>query len=195
MIKKYRFAITLFLSIVLLLTSLVCNKLYYGATQNLIALKEDYNKAYAKLEETYTALNIEVEKVEGLSNSLADARQELDNAQQTISDLKTTEYEMVYMGDFKLTHYCTDNYEHICGNGDGITATGTQIVAGKTIAIDPDVIPYGTKVYIEGYGWREAQDCGGAVNGKHIDIAVSTHDQAMSMGINYGGVWILAEKS
>ena len=51
------------------------------------------------------------------------------------------------------------------------TATGTRATAGRTIAVDPKVIPYGTKVYIEGWGYRIAEDCGG-FSGKHIDIFV-----------------------
>lgn len=119
---------------------------------------------------------------------------ELDEANATIKDLKSEKYELVYIGDYKLTHYCTENRAHICGSGAGITATGTQVTAGRTIAVDPNSIPYGTKVYIEGYGWRVAEDCGGAVKGKHIDIAVDTHSQAESMGTTTGGVWILAKK-
>lgn len=52
------------------------------------------------------------------------------------------------------------------------TATGTTATAGRTIAVDPKVIPYGTKVYIEGYGYRIAEDCGG-FRGNHIDIFVN----------------------
>jgi 3D (Asp-Asp-Asp) domain-containing protein len=125
-------------------------------------------------------------------NSLLQA--ELDATKITISDLKSNEYELVYIGDYKLTHYCTEKRSHICGTGAGITVTGTQVTAGRTIAVDPSVIPYGTEVYIEGYGWRVAEDCGGAVSGKHIDIAVETHSQALSMGTTTGGVWILVKK-
>lgn len=49
-------------------------------------------------------------------------------------------------------------------------------------------------MYIEGYGWRIAEDCGGWVNGKHIDIAVDTHAEASFMGVKNGGVWILVDK-
>ena len=117
----------------------------------------------------------------------------LKNVITVVNDLKDTQYKMVYLGEFKLTHYCTEVTEHICGTGTGITATGTQVAAGRTIAVDPSVIPYGTEVYIEGYGWRIAEDCGGAVNGNHIDIAVSTHSRALSMGTAIGGVWILVQ--
>lgn len=120
---------------------------------------------------------------------------QLDLANQTISDLKTNEYEFVYLGNFKLTHYCSEKYEHICGEGHGITYTGTEATVEKTIAVDPRVIPYGTRVYIEGYGWRIAEDCGGAVNDNHIDILVDTHEHALDLGTVNGDVWILVENS
>lgn len=139
-------------------------------------------------------LNILSRKSDELAVELDYATKSLDEANETILALKSIEYELVYLGEFKLTHYCIEEFDHICGNGDGLTATGTKITAGKTIAVDPSLIPYGSQVYIEGYGWYIAEDCGGAVNGKHIDIAVNTHSEALSMGVKNGGVWILVQK-
>lgn len=139
-------------------------------------------------------LHLECEKSDKLAAELDDTTTKLTEANKTILNLKDTEYKLIYMGEFKLTHYCTMKYEHICGTGDGITATGTQVTAGRTIAVDPKVIPYGTKVYISGYGWRIAEDCGGAIKNKHIDIAVETHEEAMAKGVKSGDVWILVEK-
>ena len=157
-------------------------------TQNeLLSVNESLSAYQGDLAMTRDALISEQDKNVWL-------QAELDEANATIEDLKSKEYELIYIGDYKLTHYCTEKRAHICGSGAGITATGTQVTAGRTIAVDPTVIPYGTKVYIEGYGWRVAEDCGGAVNGKHIDIAVEAHSEALSMGTTTGGVWILAKK-
>ena len=123
----------------------------------------------------------------------AELNKDLDIANMTINDLKDEEYRLVYLGDYTITHYCCERYAHVCGGGYGITATGTEVTAGRTVAVDPSVIPYGTAMYVEGYGFRVAEDCGGGVNGKHIDVAVDTHANAIAMGTGTRGVWILVK--
>lgn len=68
-----------------------------------------------------------------------------------------------------------------CGKTDGITATGTKATAGRTVAVDPDVIPYGSEIVIDGHTYI-AEDCGGAINGNDIDIFFDTHEQARQFG-------------
>lgn len=121
-------------------------------------------------------------------NSLSD---ELKAANKTIKDLKDTEYKLVYMGDFKISYYCNENYDHICSDGTDETSTGSTPVVGRTIAVDPSLIPYGSQVYIEGYGWYVAEDCGGGVDGNHIDMLVETHEEALALGRDNQNVWIL----
>ena len=145
----------------------------------------------AEIEES-TRLN---KAVDALNKELSGVQSELDKANTTIADLSNAEYKFVYLGNFKITHYCTEQFEHICGTGDNRTATGAIVTPGTTIAVDPSVIPYGTKVYINGYGFRAVQDCGGAVKGRHIDVAVTTHDEAMNLGTIYKDVWILVKNS
>ena len=165
------------------------------ANEELVSTQSVLEETKSTLETTNNKLKTEIEKSEGLSKSLGEISKELKEANMTIEELKSDEYEFVYIGDFKLTHYCVEKFNHICGVGDGLTALGGQIEVGTTIAVDPTVVPYGTQVYIEGYGLRVAQDCGGWVKDNHIDVAVETHDQAMSMGTNYGGVWVLKKKT
>ena len=96
-----------------------------------------------------------------------------------------------YVGNFMCTAYCCEEYARICG-GNGITATGTPVTAGLTVAVDPDVIPLGTILYIEGVGIRIAQDTGSAIKGQKIDVAVETHAEAESWaGWGTHNVWIL----
>lgn len=101
------------------------------------------------------------------------------------------ESQDVFLGEFLLTAYCGENYPHICNDGDAThTATGTTPTAGRTIAVDPKVIPYGSKVVINGNTYI-AEDCGGAIKGKRIDIFCPTHAEALEFGIQYADVTIL----
>lgn len=68
-----------------------------------------------------------------------------------------------------------------CGKSDGITATGTKATAGRTIAVDPSIIPYGTEIIIDGITYV-AEDCGGAVKGNAVDIFFDTHEEALKFG-------------
>ena len=67
-------------------------------------------------------------------------------------------------------------------SGDSITSTGTVPKWG-TIAVDPNVIPYGTKVYIPQFGkYFIAEDCGGGIKGNKIDIFMNSESQCNSWG-------------
>lgn len=185
--KKYLMIVATLLVVVFAFNvSTVVN--YNHTSKELKSAKNQITTIQNELNNTQDQLQIEVDKNNELTQSL-------DVANTTIQDLQSIEYELIYLGNFKLTHYCNEKYDHICGHGNGLTSTGTKTTVGKTIAVDPSVIPYGTKVYIEGYGWRVAEDCGGGVNQKHIDILVDTHTQAESIGVKNGGVWILVQKS
>ena len=93
-----------------------------------------------------------------------------------------------YLGNFKLTYYCS--CEICCDVETGITATGTPVIEGQTIAVDPSVIPYGTQVIINGHVFT-AEDCGGAIKGNRIDIYVDDHDRANALGVNYADVYLM----
>ncbi len=92
------------------------------------------------------------------------------------------------MGIFKTTGYCQCRS---CSAGWGrLTSTGTVASAGRTIAVDPRVIPYGTKVMINGNIYT-AEDCGGGVRGDHIDIFFNTHSEARNQGVQYAEVFLV----
>ncbi len=67
------------------------------------------------------------------------------------------------------------------GNGYGITATGTRAGHG-TIAVDPRVIPLGTRVFIPHYGHAVAADTGGAIIGDRIDLCMETFEECYNFG-------------
>ncbi|OWR27493.1 hypothetical protein CDO73_22135 [Saccharibacillus sp. O23] len=66
------------------------------------------------------------------------------------------------------------------------TATGTTVTEGRTIAVDPNVIPLGWWVYIEGIGYRKAEDTGGAIKGKKIDVYYDSLQTALNFGRKSG---------
>ena len=99
-----------------------------------------------------------------------------------------------YAGEFQCTAYCIEKYQHICGEGHGITASGQPIQADVTVAADQALLPYGTVLYIEGVGVRVVQDKGAGVQGYHLDVAVDTHENALAWsGYGEHRVWIIRE--
>ena len=96
-----------------------------------------------------------------------------------------------YIGECTITHYCCEAYEHICGDGDGLTATGIPVAPGM-VAVDPDVIPLGSTVSIDGQAYLAA-DTGEAVRGNHVDIAVESHQEALELGTRTAEVWVVED--
>ncbi|MBD3108957.1 DUF348 domain-containing protein [Bacillus sp. AGMB 02131] len=76
-------------------------------------------------------------------------------------------------------------YTAYCAGCSGTTATGFNLKSNpnaKVIAVDPQVIPLGTKVWVEGYGYAVAADTGGAIKGNKIDVFFSEKSQAYKWG-------------
>ncbi|MBZ9686374.1 G5 domain-containing protein [Clostridium estertheticum] len=90
----------------------------------------------------------------------------------------------------KATAYCP-----IKGATNTYTASGKKAVRDpngiSTIATDPNVIPMGTKLYVEGYGYAIAADKGSGVKGKFIDLYFNTLKEALDFGVRYIKVQIL----
>ena len=89
----------------------------------------------------------------------------------------------------KVTAYCP--CERCCGKyADGITASGHIIKPGDKLIAADKTIPFGTKMYIPGYGPAEVLDRGGKIKGNHIDIFFDTHQQALNWGVKELEVYI-----
>lgn len=71
------------------------------------------------------------------------------------------------------------------------TASGTKPRAGFTVAVDPDVIPLGTMLYVDGYGYCKAQDTGGAIKGNKIDLFFDTEKECLNWGVRTVRVYVL----
>ena len=88
-------------------------------------------------------------------------------------------------------------YTANCEGCSGTTATGVNLKENpdaKVIAVDPNVIPLGSKVYVEGYGYATAEDTGGAIKGNRIDVFIPSQDQAVDFGRKTVTVKILETK-
>lgn len=82
-----------------------------------------------------------------------------------------------YLGEFKITGYTPDPAEN---GGYGVTALGDNLwdSVGWAVAVDPKVIPLKSKIYIEGIGYREARDTGGAIKGNKIDVLTGSNAES-----------------
>lgn len=142
---------------------------------NIIFIIMLYQKADAKAESVKEAFDMDV-------SFLSDVPTEKLNV-LTLSAPKA-EAPTANYGDLEkmtvvATAYCP--CEKCCGKTDGITSTGTKATAGRTVAVDPRKIPYGTKIYIDGHEYI-AEDCGGAIKDNRIDIYFDTHSEALQFG-------------
>lgn len=85
------------------------------------------------------------------------------------------------LGTFKITHYCCEQYPHICNAGAPYkTASGTTPHVGGC-AVDTKVIPLGSYIKINGVVYH-AEDTGGAIKGNRIDLVTETHQEALNKG-------------
>lgn len=104
---------------------------------------------------------------------------------KTRKKVKARKYKIIKC---KLTAYCPCQQ---CSEGYGRhTSTGHLATQGRTIAVDPRIIPYGSKVVIDGHTYT-AEDCGGGVGGRHIDVYFNNHSATDRFGVKYKKVKVI----
>lgn len=111
-----------------------------------------------------------------------------------VKPVEAAERNMTSLGTFKITFYCP--CRKCSGKYGHHTSSGAIATEGRTIAVDTSVIPYGTKVYIEGFGEYVAEDTGGIwVRGNHIDIFLEDHLTCLddAHGKKYREVYVINE--
>ena len=82
---------------------------------------------------------------------------------------------------FTVTAYCP--CEKCCGAyANGYTATGAKATQGVTIAADPDVLPMGTEIELDGHTYT-VQDTGGTIAGYRLDLYFDSHEDALQWGV------------
>lgn len=121
---------------------------------------------------------------------------------EAVPDTAVEAVSIRYIGEFKVTAYCscekccgkwaTDRPTDKDGNKIVYTASGAVAEAGKTVAVDTDLIPYGTHLLINGNEYI-AQDTGSKVNGQVIDVYFDSHEEAVNFGCQNYSIYVIEE--
>ncbi|MBI3797987.1 MAG: 3D domain-containing protein [Deltaproteobacteria bacterium] len=88
---------------------------------------------------------------------------------------------LIHLGAFSIRAY---THAHSPGETPNKTALGTDPAAGRTVAVDPRVIPLGSKIHIEGVGERIAEDTGGKIRGKRLDLFFPSAEACRQFGVH-----------
>lgn len=133
--------------------------------------------------ETETAAETETE-AETEAETVKEIEEETETEVETETVAKVETDNLECLGEYTITAYC--HCEKCCGKSDGITATGTETIANRTVAVDARNIPHGTRLVIDGIEYvaedsvsRRTAD---KYDGKIIDIYFATHEEALNYG-------------
>ena len=146
--------------------------------------RTDAERYRARIEQAERARDLAVRELGGMT-AQAEADKRAREAQEAA-------YEALagyrYIGECTITAYCP--CEECCGKwADGLTATGLPAGPG-IVAVDPEVIPLGSTVVIDGQKYLAA-DTG--VTGRHVDICMVDHGSTVEAGVGTAEVWIVKE--
>lgn len=112
----------------------------------------------------------------------------------------------IYLGTgFDVASAAITNQELICSSTAYTSGVGSKTASGKlaernpygisTVSVDPSVIPFGTYLYIEGYGYAIAADSGSAISGNELDVYFSSSSDCYNWGRRTVKVTILGDSS
>lgn len=98
-----------------------------------------------------------------------------------ISFMRPVPLSTIEQVEMEVTAYC--GCEKCCGShADGITASGYKLQNGSKVIAAPADIPFGTKIYVPGYGLATVEDRGGSIKGNRLDVYFQTHKEALEWG-------------
>ena len=120
------------------------------------------------------------ERVDGLSARVDKLNKELEESKRNTEVSRGGEIRRGYKLNVRSTAYTTAPDE---GSGTGLAADGKPAIANHTFAVDPKVIPLGSRVFVPGIGWGVAHDTGGVINGNTLDVCVATKAEAYAWGV------------
>ena len=132
-------------------------------------------------------------QTENKSEKQTENKSEKKTEQKTVENKSEEKSEKTSNSGQSMTMEATA-YTAQCDGCTGITATGIDLNANsnkKVVAVDPSVIPLGSRVHVEGYGEAIAGDTGGAIKGDRIDVHLPTKDAALGFGRQSVNVTVL----
>lgn len=156
--------------------------------------KEPTNQTEETQESTVKEQAQETKPAEETSTNKKEAKEEPVTKQEETKEESVTKSEKQENPEGKTMTVTATAYTAACNGCTGITATGIDLNKdrnAKVIAVDPNVIPLGSKVYVEGYGQAIAGDTGGAIKGNKIDIHVPTKSEANKWGVRTVDITII----
>lgn len=188
---KFWRAAAVFMLVVSIITT-ICGSI---SVNNMRRAAEQSAAEYqAKLESVEHVRDLTVEQLGGMAQKVEALEAELEalkSAQAQAQSNNMAGGQYISLGEFTLTSYC--NCEKCCGKwADGITASGLPAEPG-IIAVDPQIIPLGSHVMIDGEEYLAA-DTGGAINGNRIDVFCEDHQSALEYGVQSHEVYLVAEE-
>ncbi|WP_242476469.1 cell wall-binding protein EntB [Bacillus cereus] len=145
------------------------------------AKEEEKAKEIAKAKEEEKAREIAKAKEEEKAREIAKAKEEERAKEVSKNNIESAKRELTVVA----TAYTADPSENGTYGGRVLTAMGHDLTANpnmRIIAVDPEVIPLGSKVWVEGYGEAIAGDTGSAIKGNRIDVLMGSKSKAMNWG-------------
>ncbi|PER47775.1 3D domain-containing protein, partial [Bacillus thuringiensis] len=145
------------------------------------AKEEEKAREIAKAKEEERAREIAKAKEEEKAREIARAKEEEKAKEVSKNNIQSAKRELTVVA----TAYTADPSENGTYGGRVLTAMGHDLTANpnmRIIAVDPKVIPLGSKVWVEGYGEAIAGDTGSAIKGNRIDVLMGSKSKAMNWG-------------
>ena len=145
------------------------------------AKEEEKAREIAKAKEEEKAKEIAKAKEEEKAREIAKAKEEAKAREESKNNIQSAKRELTVVA----TAYTADPSENGTYGGRVLTAMGHDLTANpnmRIIAVDPKVIPLGSKVWVEGYGEAIAGDTGSAIKGNRIDVLMGSKSKAMNWG-------------
>ncbi|KAB2389137.1 MULTISPECIES: cell wall-binding protein EntB [Bacillus cereus group] len=145
------------------------------------AKEEERAREIAKAKEEEKARKIAKAKEEEKAREIAKAKEEERAKETSKNNIQSAKRELTVVA----TAYTADPSENGTYGGRVLTAMGHDLTANpnmRIIAVDPKVIPLGSKVWVEGYGEAIAGDTGSAIKGNRIDVLMGSKSKAMNWG-------------